>query len=384
MHSSNVPPDSTLVRGISLENDLTLMGALDSLGATGFQATNVANAIKEVKRMLEGRQQDSQVDPQAPAQSSPDKSADPILPRCTIYLGAVANLFASGVRESLRFVVQHHLVDVIVVSGGAMEHDIRRVIEAYHVGAFASEVADQTPTCACAGNVEFSKEASPSFRRCLDPVVETLIREQQERVAAVNGMVDPENDVIRGKYCSPSVFWQRAGELLPQLFPSYHWDSSVVYWAARHHIPIYSPSFSDGDIVDVIRSVHSRLALPAAERLVIDLTRDIHSLNRSTIRSPRTGMIILGGGVVKHHICNANLMRNGADHSVFINCGQEFDGSDAGARPDEAVSWGKIRVGVPAVKVYAEVSVVFPLVVAGAFLPFLHSSKTPLAAPIHK
>lgn len=37
-------------------------------------------------------------------------------------------------------------------------------------------------------------------------------------------------------------------------------------------------------------------------------------------------------------------MRNGADFSVFINTGQEFDGSDSGARPDEAISWGKIKV----------------------------------------
>lgn len=33
------------------------------------------------------------------------------------------------------------------------------------------------------------------------------------------------------------------------------------------------------------------------------------------------------------------------------NTGQEFDGSDSGARPDEAVSWGKIRAGSEAVKV---------------------------------
>ncbi|RYG68691.1 hypothetical protein EON64_04630 [archaeon] len=32
--------------------------------------------------------------------------------------------------------------------------------------------------------------------------------------------------------------------------------------------------------------------------------------------------IILGGGLIKHHTCNANLMRNGADFSVFINTGQ--------------------------------------------------------------
>ena len=43
--------------------------------------------------------------------------------------------------------------------------------------------------------------------------------------------------------------------------------------------------------------------------------------------------------------------RNGADYSVYINTGQEFDGSDSGARPDEAISWGKIRMSATPVKV---------------------------------
>ena len=46
------------------------------------------------------------------------------------------------------------------------------------------------------------------------------------------------------------------------------------------------------------------------------------------------------------------LQRNGADFSVFINTAQEFDGSDSGARPDEAISWGKIRMDAKPVKVY--------------------------------
>jgi hypothetical protein len=36
---------------------------------------------------------------------------------------------------------------------------------------------------------------------------------------------------------------------------------------------------------------------------------------------------------------------------VYVNTAQEFDGSDAGARPDEAISWGKIKVGSNPVKV---------------------------------
>jgi deoxyhypusine synthase len=64
------------------------------------------------------------------------------------------------------------------------------------------------------------------------------------------------------------------------------------------------------------------------------------------MNAKKTGMIILGGGLVKHHVCNANLMRNGADFAVFINTAQEFDGSDAGARPDEAVSANKTTAHV--------------------------------------
>lgn len=61
--------------------------------------------------------------------------------------------------------------------------------------------------------------------------------------------------------------------------------------------------------------------------------------------------------------------RNGADYSVYINTGQEFDGSDSGARPDEAVSWGKIKIDGESVKVYADATLVFPLIVAGKSNP---------------
>jgi deoxyhypusine synthase len=60
-------------------------------------------------------------------------------------------------------------------------------------------------------------------------------------------------------------------------------------------------------------------------------------------------------------------MRNGADYSVYVNTGQEFDGSDSGASPDEAVSWGKIRITAKPVKVCADATLVFPLMVSQTF-----------------
>ena len=64
-------------------------------------------------------------------------------------------------------------------------------------------------------------------------------------------------------------------------------------------------------------------------------------------------------------------MRNGAEHAVFINTGNELDGSDAGAQPDEAVSWGKIKHkddGGESVKIFGEASSIFPMIVAATFV----------------
>jgi len=100
----------------------------------------------------------------------------------------------------------------------------------------------------------------------------------------------------------------------------------------------------------------------------LDIVADTETFNNSSIGKEKTGMIILGGGVVKHSICNCNLYRNGADFAVYINTAQEFDGSDSGARPDEAVSWGKIAQKSESVKVHADATIVFPLIVASVFL----------------
>lgn len=70
------------------------------------------------------------------------------------------------------------------------------------------------------------------------------------------------------------------------------------------------------------------------------------------------------------------LQRNGADFSVFLNTASEFDGSDAGARPDEAVSWGKIKKDASPVKIYAEASLVLPLLVAQTFAKRHHLTKS--------
>lgn len=125
-------------------------------------------------------------------------------------------------------------------------------------------------------------------------------------------------------------------------------ERSVCYWAYKNDIPVFCPALMDGSFGDMLY-FHTYKSSPL--QLKIDIVQDIRRINTIGVRAKRAGMIILGGGVIKHHIANACLMRNGAESAVYINTAQEFDGSDTGARPDEAVSWGKIKIGADSVKV---------------------------------
>ena len=99
----------------------------------------------------------------------------------------------------------------------------------------------------------------------------------------------------------------------------------------------------------------------------IDIAEETKKLNESTTGLEKSGVIILGAGLVKHAILNAHLYRDGADYAVYINNAQEFDGSDAGALPEEAISWGKLKTDVKAVKVFGDATILFPLLVAESF-----------------
>jgi len=110
-------------------------------------------------------------------------------------------------------------------------------------------------------------------------------------------------------------------------------ETSVCYWAYKNNVPLFCPAITDGSVGDMIYfHTYKRPGF------IVDVAQDIRLINDESLTARKSGVIILGGGMVKHHTLNANLMRNGADFSVFVNTGQEFDGSDSGARPDEAKS----------------------------------------------
>jgi deoxyhypusine synthase len=238
----------------------------------------------------------------------------------------------------LRFLVQHRHVSAIVTTAGGIEEDLIKCLAPTYLGSFTAAGADlRARGLNRIGNLFVPNDNYCAFEDWLLPILDRLLDEQEAAAAHARQTGDPNDEL----HWTPSRVIERLGRELDH-------DDSVCTWAARNDIPIFCPALTDGSLGDMLY-FHTYRSSP--RRLRIDIIDDVRRINTLAVRAPRAGMIILGGGVIKHHISNACLMRNGAESAVYINTGQEFDGSDAGARPDEAVSWGKIKAGADSVKV---------------------------------
>ncbi|CAD6196967.1 unnamed protein product [Caenorhabditis auriculariae] len=337
VRSCEVPADATSIKGFDFNGELTLSSLLASYKSTGFQASNLSLAIEQVNKMLEEREKQLEDSEDAffPYPEGRRKRA------CTIFLGYTSNLVTSGLREVLRFIVQHDLVDCVVTSAGGVEEDLIKCLKESYLGAFNMDGKTlRSNGMNRAGNVLIPNDNYCAFEDWLNPILDECLAEQES------------GDVS----WTPSKLIHRLGDRIND-------ESSILYWAAKHRIPVFCPALTDGSLGDMLY-FHS-IRSPASLR--IDIVEDVRHINTLAVKSRQTGSLIVGGGVVKHHINNANLMRNGSDFTVYINTGQEFDGSDSGAAPDEAVSWGKVKPTGSAVKVHAEATLVLPLLVAETF-----------------
>lgn len=290
----------------------------------GFQASAIAEACEIIDQMRtwEGTAEDGTKQ------------------KTTIFLGYTSNLISSGLRSVIRYLVKHKHVSAIVTTGGGIEEDLIKCLAPTRMGDFTlkGDVLREKGLNRI-GNLIVPNDNYTKFEDWVVPILAKMYEEQ-----AQDGEVN----------WTPSKVIDRLGKEINN-------EESVLYWAHKNQIPVFCPALTDGSLGDMLFFYSFK------NNIRVDLVEDIRKLNMMSINAARAGMVILGAGLVKHHIANACLMRNGADYAVYINTAQEFDGSDAGARTDEAVSWGKIKADARQVKVYCEATAVFPLMVAATF-----------------
>lgn len=333
------PEQHPPVRGVDFNDGVSLEAIMAGLSTSGFQATELGRAIEEINRMRAWRLSDEPIKEDEDEEFKDLEKRSQV--RCKIFLSYTSNMISSGTREVIRYLVEHKLVDVLVTTAGGIEEDIMKCIKPHYLGDFQKFKGTDLRKRGInrIGNLLVPNDNYCAFEDFMTPILNTMMDEQEK-----DGVV-----------WTPSKMIDRLGKEIDD-------PTSVYYWAHKNNIPVYCPAITDGSVGDMLYFFSYK-----REGFVLDIARDIRGINDEAVTAKATGMIILGGGLVKHHTCNANLMRNGANFSVFVNTGQEFDGSDSGAKPDEAISWGKIRMDARPVKVTGDATLVFPLIVSQTF-----------------
>jgi deoxyhypusine synthase len=329
-----------VIKGFDLDKggSIDYEGILDSFLTTGIQASQLAMAMTEINRMLDWSLADE------PIASDEDEEYRSVEARqnvrCRVWLSYTSNMVSSGCREYIRFLAKHKMIQAIVTTAGGIEEDFVKCLATHHLGSFHTSGKEmRAKGVNRIGNMVIENDNYCDFEDWLNPILDTMWEEQ----------------VNDGVVWTPSRVIHRLGKEINN-------EESVYYWCWKNDIPVFCPALTDGSLGDMLY-FHTY----KKEGLTIDIVRDIRAINDLAIKSRRSGAIIIGGSVPKHHTLNANLMRNGVDHAVYINTGQSFDASDSGASPDEAVSWGKIKYTANPIKVSSEATLVFPWIVAKCF-----------------
>ena len=372
--SASMPEGSVPCKGHDFNSDdpqkCDMDAIMKSFLTTGFQATNVGLAVEQIQAMRSWRLADT------PWKDGEDETLQDISIRqrirARIFLAYTSNQISCGQREVIRYLVQHNMVDVIVTTAGGIEEDIIKCLQPTYMGDFKLSGRElRQKGINRIGNLLIPNDNYCQFEDWVSPIIHAMHNEQDTADETwVQEMMEYKAKKVSTLSASsfssleapPTKFNWTPSAIIRRLGLEINHPDSVLYWAATNNIPIFCPALTDGSLGDMLY-FHSY----KRSGFVLDIAQDIRNINDLAVRSHCTGQIIIGGGIVKHHTCNANLMRNGADYSVYINTSCEYDGSDSGASPDEAISWGKIRITSQPVKVTADATIVFPLIVASTF-----------------
>lgn len=302
------------IKGYDFDLGVDYKKILQSFSTTGFQASLFSKAVEITNKMIKEK--------------------------AFIYLGYTSNMVSSGLRDVFRYLVKHKMVDVVVTTAGGVEEDIIKCLGNFVLGEFrASGKELRERGINRIGNIFVSNNGYVEFESFFQKVLDEIYEEQKRT----------------GKVHAPYEIVWKLGQKIAD-------ERSICYWAWKNKIKIFCPAITDGALGDNVWFFKYK-----NQGFKIDVAEEIMQMNDTVFGKKKTGAIILGSGVVKHQILNANMFRNGLDYTVYINNSQEFDGSDAGALPDEAVSWGKIQANAESVKVFGDATILFPLLVAESF-----------------
>lgn len=262
---------------------------------------------------------------------------------CKRILSFPASLVATGTRGIIKEVVKRKLFDMIITTPGTLDHDIARIYRNYYHGSF--EMDDRQlhrEGVNREGNVLIPNE---SYSEILEEKVRKVIGDLYDK-----GVRD----------VSPHELVWEFGKALEG---EKNKEDSIIYWCYKNNIPVILPGPLDGSwgwqLYFFWQDGHKDFNL--------NLMKDEDLISDFIYSSDKTGALMIGGGISKHHTIWWNQFRGGLDYAVYITTAPEWDGSLSGARIREAISWGKVREDAEFITIEGDATVILPIMIASLF-----------------
>jgi len=298
------------IRDYCLHSGMTVAELLRQMkDSWGFTASKIAIGADILKRMINDEE-------------------------CLKFLSFPACIVATGTRGVIREMIRRRFIDAIITTCGTLDHDLARCWRNYYRGSFYMDDAElHRRGVNRLGNILVPNESYG-----------LIIEEKMQRM-----LNDLWNEGIR-ELSTRELCWEIGRRICNQ--------DSILYWAEKNRIPVYVPGITDG-------AVGYQLWLFSQDHdFRIDILKDEQELNDMIFESKRTGALLIGGGISKHHVIWWNQFKNGLDYAVYITTAVEWDGSLSGARMREAVSWGKVKETARRVTIEGDATVILPLMIA--------------------
>lgn len=202
-----IPDNAVPVKGPDFTSHHDLLTLLDGYGSIGFQATSLKQAIDVINEMRKWRLSDE------PLAEDEEDDGQRQNTKCKIMLGFTSNLISSGLRDIIRYLVQHNHVSGICTTAGGIEEDLIKCLAPTYIapeGRFDADGATlRKQGLNRIGNLVVPNNNYCSFEDWVMPVLDQLVVEQKQ-----------------GTVWAPSTVIDRLGREIKN-------EESYLYWAHK-------------------------------------------------------------------------------------------------------------------------------------------------------
>ena len=259
---------------------------------------------------------------------------------CTVFLSLSGAMVPAGMRTLVTDLIRARLIDVIVSTGASLVHDAIEALGGNHYKG------------------SWTVDDSELYRYHIFRIYDVFV---------------PEEDYVRLDCQFSEMYQQIAAERNGASLSSneFAWElgkrlkdpNSILRAAYEENMPIFIPAVRDSEF-GYVHLLHASQK-NRKNILQVDAFKDVPLICDICRKSPKNGMIVIGGGVPRNTVQSAAIAaKKGMDYAVVITMDRPETGGLSGSTLRETVSWGKVKREADKIMVIGDALIIFPLIVA--------------------